>query len=91
MSAQGGVWLPGVSAPGGGVCLWSGGGYIPSCNVYIPSCNVNRMTDACENITLATKKLRPVKMVKSNNTKTTLAVADRRGGGGDKEAMTPAL
>ena len=50
--------LGGVSAPGG--CLLGG--------VDIPACTeadtppVNRMTDWCKNITLATTSLRPVKI-----------------------------
>ena len=56
----------GVSAPGGllpvgglllgGVCSWGG---IPACTEADPP--VNRMTDRCKNITLATTSLRPVK------------------------------
>ena len=72
----GGCLLPGGSAPGGclpglggclpgpgGWCLllggaWSGGG-IPACTEAEPP-PVNRMTDRCKNITLATTSLRPV-------------------------------
>ena len=47
--AQGGVPAGGVYLPGPGGCAWSG----------TPP-PVNRMTDACENITLAKTSFRPV-------------------------------
>ena len=63
----GGVWSQGVSgpgvgsAPGGGCLVWGGcllpGGGIPACTEADP---VNRMTERCKNITLATTSLRPV-------------------------------
>ena len=55
-SASGGVG--GRSAPGRGVCPWGGG--IPTCTEADPP--VNRMTDRCKNITLATTLLWLVKM-----------------------------
>ena len=60
VSAPEGVCYGGMSAPGrvsapGGVCLpLVLGGYIPSCNAVDTHPPANRMTDACENITLAT-------------------------------------
>ena len=51
LSALGGVWTRGVSAPGG---------YILACTEADPLPPVNRMTDRCKNITLATTSLRPV-------------------------------
>ena len=68
-----GVCSQGMSAPGGcllwgcllqGVCVCSGGGVggIPACTeADTPS--VNRMTDRCKNITLATTSLRPVNIL----------------------------
>ena len=54
----GGVSAPrGMSAGGGGVC--SRGGGIPACT-EAESPPVNRMTNRCKNITLATTSLRPV-------------------------------
>ena len=66
----GGGGLPG---PGGGVCLcrggspcrgvsaWSGGSPCPGgVSGQAPSPPVNRITDTCKNITLATTSLRPV-------------------------------
>ena len=60
----------GVSGPGGcllqGVCVPAPGG---GCG--IPACTeadtppVNRMTDRCKNITLATTSLRPVKTLQN--------------------------
>ena len=54
---EGGDCLGGVFLPGGGVCpgrsavLLGGGGGLPQCMLgYTPP--VNRLTDACENITL---------------------------------------
>ena len=70
MSGLGGVG--GVSGLGGcawsGGCVWSGGcawsgGGLPQCLVgYHHPTPVNRMTNRCKNITLATASLRPVKM-----------------------------
>ena len=67
-SGLGGVCSQGVSGQGGGVCSWGGvwsevgclllGGGIPACTEADPP--VNRMTDKCKNITLATTSLRPV-------------------------------
>ena len=54
----GGCLLWGVSTPGGGVCSQGGGG-IPACT-EAGTPPVNRMTDRCKNITLATTSLRPV-------------------------------
>ena len=49
----------GVCFGGGwGVSAWSRGGGIPACTEADPP--VNRMTDRCKNITLATTSLRPV-------------------------------
>ena len=64
---------PGGSAWSGGVCLVRGvsgpggvvsdlGGGIPACTEADPLPPVNRMTDRCKNITLATTSLRPVKI-----------------------------
>ena len=63
----------GVSAPGGvcsrGVCLFPGGCLLPGRSARgggIPACTeadtppVNRITDRCKNITLATSPLRPI-------------------------------
>ena len=70
---QGGLPGPGGCLPGGGVCpVWGvsawcgvclvrGVGGIPACTEADPP--VNRMTDRCKNITLATTSLRPVIMV----------------------------
>ena len=55
MSALGGVSAPGGLLPGGG---------IPACTEADPP--VNRMTDRCKNITLATTLLLPVMMHKIN-------------------------
>ena len=64
--------LPGGGyAPGGGVCAWAGGllpggAWYGGCLVrggwWYPSMHppVNRMTNRCKNITLATTSLRPV-------------------------------
>ena len=63
VSAPGGVWSRGVSALGGlvlGRGVWSQGGGIPACTEADPPPPVNRMTDRCKNITLATTSLRPV-------------------------------
>ena len=59
-SAPGGSSLGG-STPRGGGCLLPGGG-IPACNEADPLPPVNRMTDRCKNITLATTSLWPVKI-----------------------------
>ena len=72
---QGGwcVWSGGC-AWSGGVCAWSGGG-LPQCLVgYHPPGPgtpppVNRMTNRCKNITLATTSLRPVIKAVSLTTK----------------------
>ena len=63
--ARRGVWLArgcllqGVSAPRG--CLLLGAGGIPACTeADTPLPPVNRMTNRCKNITLATTSLRPV-------------------------------
>ena len=56
------LWGGGVCSGGcapGGVCSRGGGG-IPVCTEADPP--VNRMTDRCKNITLATTSLRPVKI-----------------------------
>ena len=69
VSALGGCLLPGVSALRGGVC--SQGVSVPGRvsaprGAGIPTCTeadtppVDRITDACRNITLATTSLRPV-------------------------------
>ena len=50
----GGVWSGGVSAPGG---VW-----YPNITEADSPAPVDRITDACKNITLATTSLRPVKM-----------------------------
>ena len=63
-----------MPGPGGGVCAWSRGGAaprggvpgpggvgIPACIEAQPPPPVNRMTNRCKNITLATTSLRPVK------------------------------
>ena len=55
VSALAGVYSRGVSAPGGG---------IPACT-EADTPLLNRMTDRCKNITLATTSLRPVKKVNS--------------------------
>ena len=73
VSAPGGVCSGGVSAAGGcllleGVSAFGPGGVYPFMQ-WVDTSPVNRMTDACENITLATTSLRLVKMDKSNNTK----------------------
>ena len=72
-ASGGGVCSQGVSAPGGvcfrggvcsgGVSALGGGGWgsIPACTEAHPP--VNRMTDICKNITLATTSLRPVNMI----------------------------
>ena len=68
--------MPESASRGGGVCSWGGGvcsqGGVSSGGVCsgggggIPACTeadtlpVNRMTDRCTNITLATTSLRPV-------------------------------
>ena len=61
-----------MSGPGvGGWCAWFGGrggvsglgGGLPQCLVGYPPPPVNRMTNRCKNITLATTSLRPVKMI----------------------------
>ena len=63
----GGVPGPGGSGLGGGWCVWSGGvclvGGLGSASVpsgIPPSPPVNRITNRCKNITLATTSLRPV-------------------------------
>ena len=58
--ASGGCVLQGVSAPRG-VCSLGAvpGGGIPACT-EANTLPVNRMTDRCKNITLATTSLRPV-------------------------------
>ena len=61
-SAWSGGWLPGLGGlPGPGGSAWSHGGGIPACTEADPPA-VNRMTDRCKNITLATTSLRPVKI-----------------------------
>ena len=58
----GGVCSGGCLVPGG--CLLRGrGGGIPACTEADPLPPVNRMTDRCKNITLATTSLRPVKIL----------------------------
>ena len=82
MSALGGCLLGGLSAPGesapGGVCSWgvccrgvsapggvcSWGGGIPACTEADPP--VNRMTNRCKNITLATTSLWPVMIMNTS-------------------------
>ena len=71
----GSAWSGGVSAWSGG-CLPGPGGWslirggIPACTEADPLPPVNRMTDRCKNITLATTSLRPVKILfHSNKTK----------------------
>ena len=54
VSGLGGCLVQGVSGPGG---VWSRG---VSAGQVLPP--VNRITDRCKNITLATTSLRPVKM-----------------------------
>ena len=49
----------GLSARGG-VCSWGVGDGIPACTEADTPPPVNRMTDRCKNITLATTSLRPV-------------------------------
>ena len=56
VSSPGGVSGPGGSGPGGGFSLVGGRGVLPTGDPPI-----NRMTDRCKNITLATTSLRPVK------------------------------
>ena len=79
VSASGGVsaWSGGDGLPGlGGVCLvrgvsaWSRGvwsrGVLPARRPPSPPPpTVNRITDTCKNITLATTSLRPVKITKA--------------------------
>ena len=73
LSAPGGVWSRGGLVPGGsglGGCLvrgvsapgeiWSGGGSASVPSGIPPPPPVNRMTNRCKNITLATTSLRPV-------------------------------
>ena len=50
-----------MSAPRGGCLLPGRGGGIPTCTEADPP--VNRMTDRCKNITLATTSLRPVNII----------------------------
>ena len=83
VSALGGVCSWGVSAPRGGClllggllpsggCLLLGGCLLPG-GSGIPACTeadtppVNRMTNRCKNITLATTSLRPVKILIVNS------------------------
>ena len=54
------------SAPGGGGAWYQGG--IPACTEADPP--VNRMTDRCKNITLATTSLWPVTRMHSNRMRT---------------------
>ena len=71
-ASRGGVSLPGLgrgfSLPGpGGVCSRGGflpvrGGLVPGGFSLLETPPVNRMTDRCKNITLATTSLRPVMM-----------------------------
>ena len=61
----GGVSVPGGSAPGG--CLLRGVGVV-SQHALRQTPLVNRMTDRCKNITLATTSLRPV-IIESNTKK----------------------
>ena len=68
-----GCLLQGVSALGvsalGDVCSWGGllwGGGIPACT-EADTPRVNRMTDRCKNITLATTSLRPVTSIASTS------------------------
>ena len=85
---MGGCLLPGVSAPGGvsalrvsalGGCLLWGvsvlGGGIPACT-EADTPPVNRMTDRCKNITLATTSLRPVNMLRENISRATTEMED---------------
>ena len=61
---SGGVCSWGVSAPKGGVCsrgLDGGNGVVSQHALRQTHPPVNRMTDRCKNITLATTSLRPVK------------------------------
>ena len=54
------VWFGGVSGLGGwGGCVWSGGSASVPCGIP-PLPPVNRMTNRCKNITLATTLLQPV-------------------------------
>ena len=67
LSAPGGCLLPGVSAPEGGYAL-GGSLLLRGCllGYHTPRADtppVNRMTNRCKNITLATTPLRPVKML----------------------------
>ena len=60
---SGGVWSGGCLVLGGvwsGGCLPPGGCGIPACTEADTSPPVNRMTNRCKNITLATTSLRPV-------------------------------
>ena len=72
VSAPGGVSTLGVSAWGcllsGGVCSEGGCG-IPACT-EADSPPVDRITDVCKNITLATTSLRPVNIVKVSQWRT---------------------
>ena len=70
VSAPGGCLLPGVVCSrgvcSGVVCSWGGllqGGSAPGGSASDTPPPVNRMTDRCKNITLATTSLRPVIMV----------------------------
>ena len=80
----GGVWSRGggVSGPGRGVCAWLGG-VLPQCLVGYHTPPVNRMTDRCKNITLATTLLRPVKIfvitVKGSNLPHSHLLSERPG------------
>ena len=62
------VWGGGgvVSGLGGG-CAWSGGSASVPCGIPPPPSPVNRMTNRCKNITLATTSLRPVKHKSDTN------------------------
>ena len=61
---SGGCLLPGGSAPGGG-CLLRGECGIPACT-EADTLPLNRMTNRCKNITLATTSLRLVTMLISS-------------------------
>ena len=75
LPARGGVWSRGVSGPGGlptgGGCVWYQGGCLVPGGFSLPGGGspywrpppVNRMTNRCKNITLATTSLRPATML----------------------------
>ena len=59
------VWSGGWCAWSGGWCIWSRGG-LPHCLVGYHHPPVNRMTNRCKNITLATTSLRPVTIYRTS-------------------------